>query len=66
MDNSVSPDSATIMEKLIWFLCVHTQRLLNGFLLRVYNTSLKIKRSEMNLKPPKTLAKPFQDQEKRG
>jgi len=47
------------MQKPIYFLCVYTQRLLNGFLSRVYNTFLKIKWSEMNSRPPKTLAKPY-------
>jgi len=67
--NLVSPDSATIMQNTIWFPCVHTQRLLNKFLSRVYNTSLKIKKSEMDSRPPQTLVKPYkypsQDQEKR-
>jgi hypothetical protein len=59
MDKSVSPDSAIIMQKPICFLCVYTQRLLKGFLSKVYNTFLKIKWSEMNSRPPKTLAKPY-------
>jgi hypothetical protein len=59
VDKSVSPDNAIIMQKPICFLCVYTQRLLKGFLSRVYNTFLKIKWSEMNSRPPKTLAKPY-------
>jgi hypothetical protein len=57
--NSVSLDGAPIMQKLIWFSCVHTQKPLNGFLLRVYNTSLKTMRLEMDSRPPKILAKPY-------
>jgi hypothetical protein len=57
--NSVSFDSATIMQKMIWFSCVHTQRLLNGFLSRICNTSLKIKRSEIDSRPPKIVVKPY-------
>ena len=46
MGNSVSPDNTTILQKMIWFLCVYIQKLLNGSLLRVHNTLLKIKRSK--------------------
>jgi hypothetical protein len=42
------------MQKMIWFSCGSS-----SFLSRVYNTSLKIKRSEMNSIPLKTLAKPY-------
>jgi len=74
VNNLVSLDSATIMQKTIWFLCVHIQRLLNGFLSRIHNTPLKIKRSKNIWKtsknPNKTLIKPYkyphQDQEKRA
>jgi hypothetical protein len=38
---------------------VFTQKLLNGFLSTIYNTSLKIKRSKMDSKYPKTLEKPY-------
>jgi len=47
------------MQKHICFSCVHIQKLLNGFLSRVYNTSLKIKRSEMDSRPSKTLANTY-------
>jgi hypothetical protein len=47
------------MQKTIWFSCVHTQRLFNEFLSRVHNTPLKIKRLEMDSRPPKTLTKPY-------
>jgi len=35
VDNSVSPDNATILQKMILFLCVHIQSLLNGSLSRL-------------------------------
>ena len=53
--NSVSLNNVTIMQKLIWFSYVHTQNLLNWSLSKVHNTSLKIKRSEMDSRPFKTL-----------
>jgi hypothetical protein len=42
---------------MVWFLHIHTQRLINIILLRVHYTPLKIKRSEMNLKHFKILTK---------
>jgi len=57
--NSVNSNSASFMQKPTFFSCVHTQSLLNRFLLRIYNISFKIKSSQVNLKPPKTLAKPY-------
>jgi hypothetical protein len=51
------------MQITIWFLCVHTHRLLNGFLSRVHNTPLNIKRSKMDSRPPKILRK---EVEKKG
>jgi hypothetical protein len=53
--NPGSPDNAIIIQKLTYFLYVHTQSLFNKSLSRVYNTSLNNKMLEMNLKPPKTL-----------
>jgi len=47
------------MQKMILFSCVHTQRLLNEFISRALNLSFKIKRSQMNSKPPKNLTKPY-------
>jgi hypothetical protein len=47
------------MKELTFFLCVHIQRLLTRFLSRVYNIYLKIKRSEMDSKPPKSITKPY-------
>jgi hypothetical protein len=57
--NPVSLDSGTIMQKPTYFSCVSTLSLFNGSLSRVYNTFLKIKRLEMDSKPPQTLAKPY-------
>jgi hypothetical protein len=42
---------------MVWFSCIHTQRLINRILLRVHYTPLKIKRLEMNLKHFKILTK---------
>jgi len=47
------------MKEPTFFLCVHIQRLLTRFLSRVYNIYLKIKRSEMDSKPPKSITKPY-------
>jgi hypothetical protein len=55
VDKSVNPDSATILEKTIWFSCVHTQRLLNKSISRVHKTHLKIKRLGMDSR----LSKPY-------
>jgi hypothetical protein len=41
------------MQKTIWFSCVHIQKFLNGSLSRVHNTPLKIKRSNIDSRPPK-------------
>jgi hypothetical protein len=54
---SVIPDSEITMQKPIFFLSAHTQRFLSELLSRIYNSSLKIKRSETDSKPFKTLAK---------
>jgi hypothetical protein len=47
------------MKEPTFFLCVHIQRLLTRFLSRVYNIYLKIKRSEMDSKPPKSITKSY-------
>jgi len=39
------PRQCNYFAKMIWFSCVYTRRLLNGSLLRVHNTPIKIKRS---------------------
>jgi len=59
--NSVGYNWNTIVQESNFFSRVHTQRLLNEFffLSRVYDIYLKIKMSEMDSKPPKTLAKPY-------
>ena len=59
MGNSVSPDSAIIIQKLTYNLYVLTQSLFNGSLSGVYNTSLNNKMLEIDLKPPKTLEKTY-------
>jgi hypothetical protein len=51
VDNSISPNNAIIIQKPTYFFCVHTQNFLNEFLSKVYNSSLKIKRLEMDSKP---------------
>jgi len=53
LNNLVSHDWNTIVQEQTFFSCIHTQRLLNGFLSRVYNIYLKIKRLEMNSRPLK-------------
>jgi len=60
MGNPAIPNTAAIMQKSTYFLFVHTQSLLNESLSRVYKTSIQIKMSEMDSKPLKTLAKPYE------
>jgi hypothetical protein len=53
--NLVSHDWNIIVQKLILFWCVHTQRYLYEFLSRVDKIYLKIKRLEMDSRTPKIL-----------